>query len=66
MFSTKYVLMDGEVLGWYDEAGTIKEIARHFTGAKQFAIAIENGKPRSLTNKEEAELQSELAKQRSR
>lgn len=66
MFRTKYALMDGEVLGWYDEARTIKTIARHFSGAKQFVIAIENGEPRSLTDKEEAELQSELAKQRSR
>jgi hypothetical protein len=66
MFRTKYSMMDGEGVGWCDEARTIKEIVRHFSGAKQYVIAVENGKPRSLTDKEEVELQSELAKQRSR
>ena len=66
MFFKKYALMDGETRGWYVEARTIKEIVRHFSGARQYVIAVENGKPRSLTDKEEAELQSELAKWRSR
>ena len=65
MLRTKYAVMDGEVLGWYDEAPTIQEIVRHFSGGKQYVIAVENGKPRPLTDKEEADLQSELAKRRS-
>jgi len=66
VFFKKYALMDGETTGWYVEARTIKEIVRHLSGGRQYVIAVENGKPRSLTDKEEAELQSELAKRRSR
>jgi len=66
MFGKKYALTDGEVWGWYEEAGTIKEIVSRISDAKQFVIAIEYGKPRSLTAKEETEVQSELARRRSR
>ncbi len=66
MFFKKYALMDGETTGWYVEARTIKEIVRHLSGGRQYVIAVEYGKPRPLTEKEEAELQSELAKRRSR
>lgn len=66
MFGKKYALTDGEVWGWYEEARTIKEIVRHLSGGREYVIAVEYGKPRPLTDKEEAELQSELAKRRFR
>lgn len=61
MFFKKYALMDGETMGWYVEARTIKEIVRHLNGRRQYVIAVECGKPRPLTGEEEAELQSEVA-----
>jgi hypothetical protein len=64
MFFKKYAVTDRNTMGWYIEARTIKEIASHVNGADQYVIAVEYGKPRPLTDEEEAELQLEQAKQR--
>jgi hypothetical protein len=53
----KYGITDGEQVGWFDEADTLKRAAALIRNAKEFVIAIENGKPRQLTADENAELE---------
>jgi hypothetical protein len=53
----KYGITDGEQVGWFTEADTLKGAAALIRNAKEFVIAIENGKPRQLTAKENAELE---------
>jgi len=55
---TKYIIMDGEAVGWYAEAWTLKEIASKIGSAKDYVVAIEEGKMRELTPEEDAQLQS--------
>ena len=55
---TKYIIMDGEAVGWYAEAWTLKEIASKIGSAKDFVAAFENGEIRELTPDEETKLQS--------
>jgi hypothetical protein len=54
----KYVAMDGESCGWYAEAWTLKEIASKIENAKDYVIAIENGKLRRLKRAEEVQLRA--------
>jgi hypothetical protein len=55
---TKYIIMDGEAMGWYAEAWTLKEIASKISSAKDFVAVLENGKIRELTSEEDSQLQS--------
>ena len=53
----KYGITDGEQVGWFVEAETLKQAATLIRNAKDFVIAIENGTARQLTGEESAELQ---------
>lgn len=53
----KYGITDGEQVGWFAEADTLKRAAALIRNAKEFVIAIENGTPRQLTPEENAELE---------
>ena len=54
----KYGITDGEQVGWFAEADTLKRAAALIRNAKEFVIAIENGTPRELTAEESAEFES--------
>jgi len=54
----KYGVTDGEQVGWFAEADTLKKAATLIRNAKEFVIAIENGTPRALTAEENAEFES--------
>jgi hypothetical protein len=54
----KYGITDGEQVGWFAEADTLKKAATLIRNAKEFVIAIENGTPRALTAEENAEFES--------
>ena len=41
----KYGITDGEQVGWFAEADTLKQAAALIRNAKDFVIAIENGTP---------------------
>lgn len=47
----KYGITDGEQVGWFAEADTLKKAAALIRNAKDFVIAIENSTPRELTPK---------------
>ena len=53
----KYGITDGEQVGWFAEADTLKQAAALIRDAKEFVIAIENGTPRELTVEEKAEFE---------
>jgi hypothetical protein len=53
----KYGITDGEQVGWFAEADTLKRAAALIRNAKEFVIAIENGTPRELTAEENAEFE---------
>jgi hypothetical protein len=53
----RYGIIDGEQVGWYAEADTLKRAAALIRNAKEFVIAIENGIPRELTAEENTELE---------
>ena len=53
----KYGITDGEQVGWFAEADSLKQAAALIRNAKEFVIAIENGTPRQLTAEENAELE---------
>jgi hypothetical protein len=54
----KYGITDGEQVGWFAEADTLKQAAALILNSKDFVIAIENGAPRELTAEENAEFES--------
>jgi hypothetical protein len=54
----KYGITDGEQVGWFAEADTLRRAAALIRNAKEFVIAIENGTPRELTAEENAEFES--------
>jgi hypothetical protein len=54
---TTYVIMDGESIGFMAEMASLHEAANNIRSAKEYVVALENGKRRPLNARENSDLE---------